>query len=172
MQCKLPVAIIAEQNYHLTIWTGSVNQRRRLIKVKRPTKDEYYINIAKAVSARSTCIRRQYGAIIVKDDVIISTGYNGSPRGYENCCDTCECWREANDIPHGEQYEKCVSIHAEQNAIINADRSKMLGATMYLYGEENCVEINAVPCLICNRMIHNAGIADVINMDSLEPYDY
>lgn len=93
---------------------------------KRISKDEYYLSIAAAVARRSTCLRRQYGAVIIKNDEIISTGYNGAARGEPNCCDTGECWREANNIPHGEQYEKCVAVHAEQNAIISAARQKCL----------------------------------------------
>lgn len=128
----------------------------------RIDKDTYYMNIAKAVSMRSTCLRRQYGAVIVKNDEIIATGYNGAPRGEINCCDEGFCWREANNIPHGQQYEKCVAVHAEQNAIISAPRDKMLGSTLYLYGSENGVSINAVPCEICRRMIRNAGIVHIV----------
>ena len=131
----------------------------------RISKTEYYLNIAKAVSMRSTCLRRQYGAVIVKDDVVISTGYNGSPRGSQNCCDTGECYREANNIPHGEQYEKCVAVHAEANAIISAARKDMIGATLYLYGRENGKEIKAEPCLMCQRLIQNAGIDRVIGSE-------
>ena len=107
------------------------------MKKERCSKKDYYLGIAKAVSARSTCLRRQYGAVIVKDDEIIATGYNGSPRGTTNCCDSGECWRAANGIPHGQQYEKCVAVHAEENAIISAARRDMIGAILYLYGEEN-----------------------------------
>lgn len=131
----------------------------------RIDKDTYYMNIAKAVSMRSTCLRRQYGAVIVKNDEIIATGYNGAPRGEENCCDVGMCWREANNIPHGEQYEKCVAVHAEQNAIISAPRDEMIGSTLYLYGSENGVTINAALCDICRRMIRNAGIADIVACD-------
>ena len=131
----------------------------------RISKTEYYLNIAKAVSMRSTCLRRQYGAVIVKDDVVISTGYNGSPRGIQNCCDTGECYREANNIPHGEQYEKCVAVHAEANAIISAARKDMIGATLYLYGREGEKEIKAEPCLMCQRLIQNAGIDRVIGSE-------
>lgn len=122
----------------------------------------YYLNIAKAVSKRSTCLRRQYGAIIVKNDEIIATGYNGAARGEPNCCDEGVCWREANGIPHGEQYEKCVAVHAEQNAIISAARRDMIGSTMYLYGQENGKAISATPCEICAKMIKNAGIENVV----------
>lgn len=134
---------------------------------ERPSKHAYYLNIAKAVAARSTCIRRQYGAIIVKDDEIIATGYNGAARGRVNCCDLGVCWREANQIPHGQQYEKCVAVHAEQNAIISAARRDMIGATLYLYGMENGEEIEAKPCEICQRMIENAGIQRVISSGNL-----
>lgn len=129
---------------------------------ERPDKHTYYLNIAKAVSKRSTCLRRQYGAIIVKNDEIIATGYNGAPRGQTNCCDEGVCWREANGIPHGEQYEKCIAVHAEQNAIISAARRDMIGSTMYLYGEENGKPIDARPCEICAKMIANAGIDQVV----------
>ena len=101
-------------------------------KQQRPDWTEYFLDIAKAVGRRATCLRRRYGAIIVKDKIIISTGYNGAPRGDENCCDVGSCWRERNNIPHGEQYEKCVAVHAEQNAIISASRRDMLGSTLYL----------------------------------------
>lgn len=129
---------------------------------KRQTKDDYYLLISEAVSRRSTCLRRQYGAVIVAGDEIISTGYNGAPRGDENCCDTGECWREKHKIPHGERYEKCVAVHAEANAIISSARKDMLGSTLYLYGEENGLEIPAVPCKICEKLIKNAGIGRVV----------
>lgn len=132
------------------------------ITKKRISKKEYYLDIARTVSQRSTCLRRQYGCVIVKNDEVISTGYNGSARGEENCCDKGVCWREQNGIPHGEQYEKCVAVHAEQNAIISAARSDMIGATAYLVGFENGVEIEAKPCLICERMLKNAGINKVV----------
>lgn len=129
----------------------------------RISKDEYYLTIARAVAGRSTCIRRQYGAVIVKDDEIISTGYNGSARDEANCCDVGVCWREEHHIPHGEQYEKCVAVHAEQNAIISAARRECIGATLYLAGLENGVPIeNPAPCLICSRMIKNSGIVRVV----------
>lgn len=128
----------------------------------RKDKTQYYLDIAKQVATRSTCIRRQYGAVIVKNDEIIATGYNGAPRGEINCCDVGECWRESNNIPHGEQYEKCVSVHAEQNAIISAPRYEMIGSVVYLAGLENGKEIDAKPCDICRRLIKNAGIVEVI----------
>lgn len=130
----------------------------------RPSKDEYYLGIAASVTERSTCLRRRYGAVIVNNDEIIATGYNGSPRGEGNCCDTGECWREAHNIPHGEQYEKCVSVHAEMNAIISAARKDMVGSTLYLAGFDGIESINAIPCTICRRLIKNAGIKRVVNI--------
>ena len=130
----------------------------------RPNKDEYYLDIAASVAKRSTCLRRRYGAVIVNNDEIIATGYNGSPRGEKNCCDTGECWREAHHIPHGEKYEKCVSVHAEMNAIISAARKDMVGGTLYLMGFDDSNPIfHAVPCTICRRLIKNAGIKRVVN---------
>lgn len=132
----------------------------------RLSKKDYYLRIAETIAMRSTCLRRQYGAVIVKNDQIISTGYNGAARGEDNCCDCGECWRERNGIPHGEQYEKCVAIHAEQNAIISASRLDMIGATLYLAGFENGKRMpseEVKPCLICGRMIKNAGIDEVIS---------
>lgn len=132
--------------------------------MSRIEKQEYYLNIAREVSKRSTCLRRQYGAVIVNHDEIIATGYNGAPRGHDNCCDVGECYRERHGVPHGEQYEKCVAVHAEQNAIISAARRDMIGATMYLAGYDAVTgeELDAEPCLICSRMIANAGIEKVI----------
>lgn len=129
----------------------------------RISKDEYYLAVARAVAQRSTCLRRQYGAIIVKNDEIIATGYNGAVRGEPNCCDVGACYREKNNIPHGEQYEKCVAVHAEQNAIISASRQSMIDATLYLAGFENGVELlNPRPCLICSKMIGNTGIKKIV----------
>lgn len=137
-------------------------------------KDEYYLNIALAVSKRSTCLKRRYGCIIVKNDEIIATGYNGSPRGENNCSDSEICLR-LNKPHNSGDYSDCHSVHAEQNAMLSASRKDMLGATMYLAGEErkwsecnqsffDWKEIeNATPCPICIRMIKNAGIKFVIN---------
>ena len=129
--------------------------------MSRISKRDYYLEIAKTVALRSTCLRRQYGAVIVKDDIIIATGYNGAARGETNCCDVGQCWREANGIPHGERYEECVAVHAEDNAISQAGRDA-IGATLYLAGSENGKLINAVPCKMCARKIKNARIAEVI----------
>ena len=131
----------------------------------RPTKHDYYLSIAEAVLQRSTCLRRKYGAVIVKDDEIISSGYNGSPRGLPNCCDISYCFRERKQIPHGERYEACHSIHGEANAIISASRRDMLGATLYLAGQEadGSTIYYAEPCSMCSRLIINAGIKRVIS---------
>lgn len=129
----------------------------------RPTKDKYYLGIAQAVSKRSTCLRRQYGAVIVNGDEIIATGYNGSPRGQENCCDVSICHR-AGAVHNDGNYGDCASVHAEMNAIISASRKDMIDSTLYLAGYENGQEIvNAEPCPICQRSIQNAGIERVIS---------
>lgn len=129
----------------------------------RISKDRYYLNIAEVVSERSTCRRRRYGAVIVNHDEIVATGYNGAARGVLDCLERGSCWREDNGIPHGEQYEKCIGVHAEQNAIISAARSEMIGATLYLAGFEGFYRIDDPrPCSICSRMIKNAGITRVV----------
>ena len=132
----------------------------------RPSKTQYYLDIAAAVAARSTCLRRQYGAVIVKNDTIVSTGYNGTARNRANCCDIGECYRATHNIPHGEQYEKCQAVHAEANAIINASREEMNGSTLYLTGFENGERLkNPQPCEMCQRLIINAGIRKVITSE-------
>ena len=134
--------------------------------MERPSKVKYYLDSAAAVAARSTCIRRQYGAVIVKNDTIVSTGYNGTARGLVNCCDLNECYREAHNIPHGQQYEKCKAVHAEANAIINASREEMCGAILFLAGFENGERMkNPTPCEMCSRMITNSGIRRVISCE-------
>ena len=135
---------------------------------KRKSKDNYYLDIADAVSARSTCLRRCYGAIIVLNDEIISTGYNGAPRGRRNCIDLGHCTREELCIPSGERYELCRSVHAEANAIISAARRDMLGATMYLSGRDAVTGEflpQTVSCSMCRRQIINAGITNVVSRD-------
>jgi dCMP deaminase len=132
--------------------------------MERPTKKDYYLNIAEVVAQRSTCIRRQYGAVIVQNDVIVSTGYNGAPRGADNCCDKGECWREENNIPHGERYEECQAVHAEVNAIMNANPVDRVGATLYLVGLENGKRIEKpMPCKQCEKAIRNAQIRWVVS---------
>ena len=141
--------------------------------MNRISKTDYYLRIAEEVAQRSTCLRRQYGAVIVNNDEIVSTGYNGAARGVANCCDTGECWREANNIPHGAQYEACVAVHAEQNAIISASRREMIGATLYLAGFDNgkLMTTGVKPCPICMRMIRNAGISRVVTEENKNDFD-
>ena len=132
--------------------------------MSRISIDTYYLGIARAVSKRSSCLRRQYGAVIVNNQEIVSTGYNGSPRGDKNCCDVGNCAR-MNEVHNSGKYDLCKSVHAEQNALISASRSEMIGATLYLYGEENGITIDAAPCPICMRMIRNAGITRIISSE-------
>lgn len=129
----------------------------------RPSWDEYFLNIAKAVGTRATCLRRLYGAVIVKDNIIISTGYNGAPRGAVNCVDAKMCQRNLHNVPKGERYELCEAVHAEQNAIINADPEKMKGATIYIAGVNADGSLaSGKPCLLCRRMIRNAMLSKVV----------
>jgi len=135
-------------------------------KKMRPDWDEYFINIAKAVSARATCLRRKYGAIIVKDNIIVSTGYNGAPSGMKDCLEVGKCTRKELQIPHGERYELCRSVHAEANAIIRASADELRGATIYIAGaDDGGNDCNAEPCMMCKRMILNSRIAKVVYSD-------
>ena len=137
--------------------------------MKRIDKENYYLDIAETVLERSTCLRRCYGAIIVKNDEIVSTGYNGAPRGRKNCMDLGYCTREAMNVPSGERYELCRSVHAEMNAIISAARRDTLGATLYLAGREaKSGELlhDATSCSMCRRLIINAGIDGAENPPS------
>ena len=140
----------------------------------RISKANYYLDIAQTVLERATCLRRVYGAIIVKNDEIISTGYNGAPRGRANCVDLGYCSREAMQVPRGERYELCRSVHAEANAIISASRMDMLGSTLFLVGREvqtgEYVQ-GANPCAMCKRMIINAGIEKVVIRRDEDTYD-
>ena len=132
---------------------------------QRMSKDKYYLNIADAVLDRSTCLRRKYGAIIVKNDEILSTGYNGAPRGRVNCSQLGYCNREQLNIPSGQRYELCRSVHAEANAIISAARNECIGGTLYLVGEDaKTGEIlrDATSCSMCRRLIINAGLSRVV----------
>ena len=130
----------------------------------RPNIDEYYLGIALAVSKRSTCIRRQYGAVIVNNDEIIATRYNGSPRGEINCCDKGTCERIKNNTPHNcGDYSDCCSVHAEQNCLLSASRRDTIGGTLYLMGTETYNVITDIkPCPICRRLIKNAGISRLV----------
>ena len=131
----------------------------------RISKENYYLDIAQTVLERATCLRRVYGAIIVKNDEIISTGYNGAPRGRANCVDMGYCSREAMKVPRGERYELCRSVHAEANAIISASRRDMVGGTIYLVGRDartGELLADATSCLMCRRMVINAGLEKVV----------
>ena len=131
--------------------------------MERPSKTEYYLKIAETVSTRGTCLRRRFGAIIVKDDTIISTGYVGASRGRKNCCDIGKCFRMENNIPSGQRYELCRSVHAEMNAVMNADPIKRQGATLYLVGLENDGSYTEADCCsMCKRVIINSGISKVV----------
>ena len=141
--------------------------------MERTDKENYYLDIADSVLERSTCLRRKYGAIIVRNDEIISTGYNGAPRGRKNCSDLGSCMREKLGIPSGERYELCRSVHAEANAIISASRRDMIGATIYLVGRDaktNELLTEAMSCSMCKRQIINAGIFRVIIRTSPTEY--
>ena len=131
----------------------------------RISKENYYLDIAQTVLERATCLRRVYGAIIVKNDEIISTGYNGAPRGRANCVDMGYCYREAMKVPRGERYELCRSVHAEANAIISASRRDMVGGTIYLVGRDaqtGRLLNDATSCPMCRRMVINAGLSRVV----------
>lgn len=141
--------------------------------MERRDKTNYYLDLAEMVSQRGTCLRRHYGAVIVKNDEVISTGYVGSPRGRKNCSDLGVCIREKMNIPRGERYELCRSVHAEANAIISASRDQMIGSTLYLVGTEmktgNYIE-NSCCCSMCKRMVINAGIEKVVIRDTRDNY--
>ncbi|MBR2986577.1 MAG: dCMP deaminase family protein [Clostridia bacterium] len=133
--------------------------------MERVSKPDYYLDIAETVAKRATCLRRKYGAIIVKNDAIVATGYNGAPRGRRNCTELGFCTRESMQIPRGERYELCRAVHAEANAIISASREEMIGATMYLSGLNAAtgeLEPSVDSCMMCKRMIINSGIETVV----------
>ncbi len=139
----------------------------------RVSKHNYYLDIAQTVAERATCLRRRFGAIIVKNDSIIATGYNGAPRGRQNCSDLGHCMRDKLQIPKGERYELCRSVHAEANAIINAPREQMLGATLYMA----CITVSdgrlypgTSSCMMCKRLVINAGIEQVVVRDDREHF--
>ena len=133
--------------------------------MNRVSKENYYLDIAETVIGRATCLRRCYGALIVNNDEIISTGYNGAPRGRKNCVDLGRCAREAMHVPRGERYELCRSVHAEANAIISAARRDMVGGTLYLVGRDaQTGELlgDATSCSMCRRLVINAGLERVV----------
>ena len=139
----------------------------------RVSKENYYLDIAEIVSERSTCLRRRFGSIIVKNDSIVATGYHGAPRGRKNCSDLASCKREEMNIPRGERYELCRSVHSEANAIIAAPRTEMLGATLYMCctsPHDGAVMPDTSNCMMCKRMIINAGIEWVVIRDTKDTY--
>ena len=157
----------------------------------RIDKENYYLAIAETVLERSTCERRRYGAIIVRNDEIVSTGYNGAPRGRDNCIDLGYCLRDKLNIPHGERYELCRSVHAEMNAIISASRSECIGGTLFLAGRDTNTQLvgiikrsissgalatgellpSVTPCSMCRRVIINAGIKKVVMRTGKDRYE-
>ena len=141
--------------------------------MERRDKINYYLDLAEVVAQRGTCLRRNYGAVIVKDDEVVSTGYVGAPRGRKNCSDLGVCIRQKMQIPRGERYELCRSVHAEANAIISAARERMIGSSMYLAGKEADTGeyiSNSNSCSMCKRMIINAGIETVYVRDDKDSY--
>jgi dCMP deaminase len=141
--------------------------------MERIDKINYYLDMAEVALERGTCLRRNFGAVIVKNDEIISTGYTGAPRGRKNCCDLKYCLREKMNVPRGERYELCRSVHAEQNAIISASREKMIDSDLYLVGKDyNTGEYvkGASPCMLCKRFIINAGIKKVFVRETKTEY--
>ncbi len=141
--------------------------------MERRDKQNYYLDLAEMVSQRGTCLRRLYGAVIVKNDEVIATGYVGAPRGRKNCSDLKVCIRQKLNIPRGQRYELCRSVHAEANAIISAPRDKMIGSSLYLVGIEvsdGSYIKNANSCSMCKRMIINAGIEHVYIRDTKDEY--
>ncbi len=141
--------------------------------MERVSKINYYLDIAETVAKRSTCLRKQYGAIIVKDDCIVATGYNGAPRGRKNCSDLMFCMRDKLNIPRGERYEMCRSIHAEANAIISASREEMIGSTLYITSidpKNGELIPNTSCCAMCKRQVINSGIEKVVVRDTHDSY--
>lgn len=141
--------------------------------MERIDKHNYYLDICETILERGTCLRRNFAAIIVKNDEIISTGYSGAPRGRKNCSDLGYCRREQLRVPRGTRYELCRSVHAEQNAIISAKRQEMLNGTLYLVGKEQAsgeLVKEASPCSLCKRFIINAGIRHVVIRDTSKDF--
>jgi dCMP deaminase len=142
--------------------------KAQIKSTKRPAWDEYFMNIAKDVSLRSTCLSTHYGAVVTKNNQIMSTGYNGAPHGTKDCYQRGYCIRRKLNVPSGERYELCASVHAEQNAIINAAKQNLdiSGGTLYLYGimvyKGVKQEIDSFPCFICKKMIINASLEKIV----------
>ncbi len=136
------------------------------MKMQRPNKYQYYLDIALRVAQRGTCLRRNYGAVIVNHDEQVGSGYTGAPRGKPNCCDLGKCKRQELNVPPGERYELCRSVHAEMNAVISAGRNRCIGGTIYISGFESSDPLTPIwvrePCSLCKRIICNVGIVEVI----------
>ena len=142
--------------------------------MNRVDKINYYLDMAEVALERATCLRKKWGAVIVKNDEIIATGYNGAPRGRKNCIDINYCKREAMNIPRGERYEMCRSVHAEANAIISASRKDLLDSTLDMVGIETTngeYVKHARPCAMCKRMIINAGIKNIVVRNTKNEYE-
>ena len=141
--------------------------------MQRVSKENYYLDIAQAVAERGTCLRRSFGAVIVNNDSIVSTGYNGAPRGRKNCCDLGSCMRETLNIPRGERYELCRSVHAEANAIISASREEAIGSTLYMAcisPKDKSLYSGTTSCAMCKRLIINAGIKEVVVRENKDEF--
>lgn len=176
--CVVPGDFQKSDEYHLRNSVWGVILKNTLKKggrnMHRISKENYYLDIAETVLKRATCLRRCYGAIIVKNDEIIATGYNGAPRGRKNCVDLGYCTREQMQVPRGERYELCRSVHAEANAIISAARRDMVGGTIYLAGRDaRTGELlhDATSCAMCRRTIINAGLERVVIRRTEEEYE-
>lgn len=164
-------SLIYRQKSYIIVFVGEspINKKAEVHIVNRVSKENYYLDIAQTVAERSTCLRKKYGAIIVKNDVIISTGYNGAPRGRKNCDELNFCMRDKLNIPRGERYEMCRSVHSEANAIIAAPRDQMLGSTIYMVcvdPADSSVVGGCNSCMMCKRMIINAGISKLVVRDT------
>lgn len=147
-------------------------------KYVRISPDEYYMELAKTVALRSTCLRVKHGAVIVKDDIVVSTGYNGAPRCKQSCLEVGSCWRKINNIEHGQHYDQCLAVHAEANAIIFGGRANTIGGTIYIGGWNVSDEyyekgglfvptmkdlrVDVKPCIMCSKLIVNSGICRVM----------
>lgn len=161
--------VVLERYLTSTKWLLSPPRDNEQPRVIRPSKNEYYLSIARQVAKRSTCLRRNYGAVIVKDDEIIATGYNGAARNHPNCCDVYTSCPRSHKNHNSGDYSDCPAVHAEQNAMLSAPRRDMIGSTLYLVGIDHLTGediSNCSPCPICARMINNSGIEKVVTIDN------
>lgn len=163
--CRIPHPVKIVLNTKRMKGVTAVSDTTKAGYIKQMSKDRYYLSIAQAVALKSTCQRRHYGAVIVKNDEILATGYNGSPRDCINCTDMGICMRDVANVEKGKGYNLCLSVHAEMNAIISAARRDMIGSTLYIVGiEKDGRYANPSPCLLCHRLIVNAGISRVVGL--------